>query len=108
MGDEWISTVRIARDLGDAALLLPDGIRTIYDLPWPVHEAIQTALMYLAWEEYPSEDRPPRRIWLDMDALKEWFDDVRRRRGTASDSDQDIEDPVQNEFAAELKRKARG
>lgn len=76
--------------------------------------AVTRALVYIAWEEtLERAEQPPKRLWLDEEGLAEWFREVRRKRkekyGGGDDGwDHRIEDPVQNEYAAELKRKMRG
>lgn len=96
MADEaWVDTVRLARDLGDVSQLLPDGIRSLRDVPWRLQQAIKAGLMFLGFEELPSEDMPPRNIWLDGDALKGHFDQVKARHKDQS-SGREIDDPVRN------------
>jgi len=96
MADEaWVDTVRLARDLGDVSQLLPDGIRSIRDIPYRLMQAIKAALMFLSFEELQSEDQPPRNIWLDGAALSDWFDNVKRKHKDRS-SGHDIADPVRN------------
>jgi hypothetical protein len=96
MSDEaWIDTVRLARDLGDVSQLLPDGVRSLRDIPWRLQQAIKTALMYLGFEELPPEDVPPRNIWSDGPLLREHFDRVRTRHEERS-SGREIEDETRN------------
>lgn len=75
------------------------------DMPFPLHDAILRALMFLSWEELPDDERPPRRIWLYGDDLRDWFREVRARRdekyGTGNSNSQ-IEDPVDNPAAKDL------
>lgn len=87
--------MRIARDLGTVSHLLPDGIRSLRDAPYRLHQAIKAGLMFLSFEELPEEDMPPRNIWLDGEKLSEWFDDVRRRHKEKA-SGREIEDPQHN------------
>lgn len=75
--------------------LLPDGVTSVRDLPYPLHRAIKAALIFLGFEELTPDDMPPRKIWMDGKALNEWFDDVRRRQKDGM-SGRDIEDPVRN------------
>ncbi len=96
-----MDTVRLVRDLGTADHLIPDGVAGVQDLPYPLFDAIRTALVYLSFDELPSEDRPPRRIWPFPWMLRDWFDDVERRRKERYSGDE-IEDPVQNEAAKDL------
>lgn len=63
--------------------------------------------MYLAWEELPKDERPPRRIWLDGEDLTDWFKEVERRReekygSGSSRGGSDIDDPVENDAARAL------
>lgn len=96
MADEaWVDTVRLAREMGDVSQLLPDGIRSLRDIPFRLQQAIKAALMFLGFEELQSEDIPPRNIWLDGEALSEHFDEIRRRHKERG-SGREIEDPVKN------------
>jgi hypothetical protein len=99
-----VDTVRIARDFGTVAELLPDGIEDLRDAPHHVFEAIRTALQILAFDELSPEERPPRRIWLNGEKLAAWFQDVERKRNAkyGSSSAGAIEDPVDNEAARTL------
>lgn len=60
--------------------LLPDGITHLGDAPFTLHNAILQALRILQYEEFPIEERPPRRIWLDNDKLNEHFERVSEER----------------------------
>lgn len=75
--------------------LLPDGIRSLRDAPYPLFRAVRIGLQYLSFEDLPEEDVPPRSIWTDFDALKDWFDEVRRRQKERL-SGKEIEDPQRN------------
>jgi hypothetical protein len=83
--------VRLARDLGDLSLLLPDGVHDIYDMPYPLFEAIRLALIFLNYEELPSEEQPPRSIWFENDEMRKHWKAVERMRkkkyGGAADDD---------------------
>ncbi len=107
--------MRIARDLGNVSLLLPDGIDHLGDCPYPLHGAICSALRILDYEEFPIDERPPRRIWLDNDRLNAWWKEVERKRKVkygdpaASDpvvgdepEDDDYASPVSQRNAVEL------
>jgi hypothetical protein len=94
--------VRIARDFGTVDELLPDGIDDVRDTPHVLFEAIRTALVFLSFDELPRNERPPKRIWLDGDALSEWFKQVERDRERSVRGDKHIEDPVENEAARSL------
>lgn len=99
--------MRLARDLGNVSTLFPEGITHVGDLPYNLFEAIRLALIFVKFEEMPKEERPPKRIWLDAEALDEhmkWVDKQREAKFKV-DKDgqsQDIEDPVQNEAAKML------
>jgi len=60
--------------------LLPDGF-TLYDAPFVFVNAIRTTMVFISWQEHlPREEIPPKKIWLDGDALKEWFKHVEKLR----------------------------
>jgi hypothetical protein len=80
LDERWLSVVRLARDLGDISSLYPHGIERAYDLPYTVHNAIMAALGFLSFEELPEKERPPKRIWLNSDAMEEWWADVKAMR----------------------------
>lgn len=86
--------------------LFPDGITSLADLPYPLHEAITLALQFLAFNELPKDERPPRSIWLVPKELDKHFKAVEKRReekyGGGSGGSKEIEDPVQNEAASML------
>ena len=75
--------------------LLPDGIRSLRDAPYTLQRAIKTGLIFLSFEDLPPEDIPPRNIWLDGEALKEHFDDIRRKHKERM-SGKEIDDPRRN------------
>jgi hypothetical protein len=104
VGDAWIDTVRIARDFGTIDELLPDGVQDVRDCPHVWFEAIRSALVFLSFDELPKDERPPRRIWLDGEQLKLWFDDVERKREErySNKGPGPIDDPVQNQAAKDL------
>lgn len=93
--EAWVDTVRLARELGDVSGLLPTGIATLREIPYPLLEAIKAALIFLSFEELPSEDVPPRSIWTDTQALNTHFDRVRRRRDARYEG-RDVEDERRN------------
>jgi hypothetical protein len=101
-----VDTVRIARDFGTVAELLPAGIDDARDIPHVLFRAIRNALVFLSFDELPDDERPPQRIWNDDDALKAWFDEVKRRRdekyGGEKAGPGPIEDPVENAAAKSL------
>lgn len=88
-------------------MLLPEGIRTIADLPHSLHDAITVALRYLSWEELPEDERPPRGIYVDGEKLKAHFTKVKKERdekyGGKDGQSREIEDPVSNDAAKALK-----
>jgi hypothetical protein len=45
-----------------------------------LHAAILTGLRILSYEEFPEDEQPPRRIWLNSDALDEHWKRVKARR----------------------------
>lgn len=104
MTDEaWIDTVRLARDLGTVSVLLPAGVKTLLDLPHTLFSAVKFALMVLAWDELPEEERPPKRIWQDSSRLKSHFAWVKRERERKyGRGDSGIDDPVTNDAARAL------
>lgn len=69
---------------------------------------MRTALIFLSFDEMEERDRPPKRIWLDGDKLREHMDMVKRRRkeeaerGGRDSSLDEIEDPVENAAAKGL------
>jgi hypothetical protein len=65
------------------------------DLPHPLFDAIRLALYFLSFDELDSDERPPRRIWMDADAMRDWWAHVKRLREEKygkSDSSSDLED----------------
>lgn len=96
--------MRLARDLGSSRDLFPEGIEKLTDLPHTLFTAIQTALTFLSFDELEEDERPPKRIWLDGEAMKDWFREVKRKRKEkyGGDGHQPIDDPVQNAAAKGL------
>lgn len=74
-----MDTVRVARDLGDVSTLLPEGV-PLSDAPHNLVSAIALTLRFLGFEELPLDERPPKRIWLDGEALNAWWEEVERKR----------------------------
>jgi hypothetical protein len=99
-----VDTVRIARDFGTVAELLPDGIDDVRDAPHGTFQAIRMGLLVLSFDDLLPDERPPKRIWTDGDKLKTWFDDLKRRRDEKYDHNGpgEIEDPVDNTAATGL------
>lgn len=89
---------------GDISSLFPPGITHMADLPATLHDAISKGLAFVGFDELPSDERPPRKIWLDSERMEEWFDAVEKRRKEkyGDDKDKDIEDPVENAAAQGL------
>lgn len=59
-------------------------------------------MAYISFDELPDDERPPRRIWLDDDALQAHFQRVRRDRDAkygVGDKAGPIDDPVSNQAA---------
>jgi hypothetical protein len=77
-GDAWVDTVRIARDFGTVAELLPDGIEDVRDSRTSSRRSAPRCVI-LSFDELPEDERPPRRIWNDGEKLAV----VRRRRAPA-------------------------
>lgn len=102
----WLDHVRFARDCGDLTLLFPDNITVVRELPYNIFDAIKLALVFLQYEELESDERPPKKIWLDGKAMSGWWKAVRRRREEKySGKSQDIEGPTErNAMVDELLR----
>lgn len=82
--------------------LLPEGA-SLNNVPYLWFDAVRFALMVVGFDELPSEDRPPKRIWRDGDRLEEWFKAVKRRHeAEARGESKHIEDPVDNAFIKDL------
>jgi hypothetical protein len=75
--------------------LLPDEIGHLGDAPYTLHRAIVDGLRALSYEEFPIDERPPRRIWSDGDRLRDWWAQVEVARQekygltTTTDTDYD-------------------
>lgn len=69
--------------------LLPDGISHLGDAPYTLHQAITQALRILNYEEFPRDERPPKRIWFDGERLTAHWQRVEKARdekyGTKTD-----------------------
>lgn len=50
------------------------------DLPYPFFDAIRAGLAFLGYEELPTEERPPRHIWLHAESMQAWWEQVERER----------------------------
>lgn len=99
--DAWVDTVRLARDLGDMSLLLPPGITHLMDLPHTMFQAVRNALAFLGFEKLPSDEQPPRDIWMDGKRMKQHIEGVEAARavkfgGKANKmSDEPIDGPTE-------------
>ena len=103
----WLDTLRIAKEHGTLHDLLPPGVQGLLDCPHPLFDAIRFGHIFLSFDELPEDERPPKRIWLDGDALREWFAEVKRKRDAKYGADpggwdKSIEDPVDNAAAQGL------
>jgi hypothetical protein len=98
-----LDTIRIAKDIGDMALLLPEGVTSLYDLPYSIFEAVRIGLVFTSWDELPKEEKPPKSIWFDSAELRKHWKAVERMReqkfsgkGDGSDiRDQPIDGPTE-------------
>lgn len=91
--------------MGDVSSLFPPGVTHLADVPYHLHDAIAKGMAFVGFDELPSEERPPKHIWLDEDKLRSWFDAVEKRREekySGTSDRQPIEDPVENEAASSL------
>lgn len=90
------------------SVLFPEGVKSIVDLPWMLFEAIVNGLQFLKFEELPEDETPERSIWLDPERMSQHFRAVKKRReekwGTEKSNPREIEDPVENDAAAEWKK----
>lgn len=89
------------------SILFPEGVERLDALPYTVHDAITTALLYLGWEELPDDEQPPKRIYGNAEALKKHFEWVKRKRKAEygdkdSIKDKPIEGDVEENDAASL------
>jgi hypothetical protein len=80
------------------SVLLPEGVDDLKDAPHHLFDAVRFALVVLSFDELPSDERPPRRIWRDPDALEQHFAKVKKMREAkwGGDGKEPIEDPVEN------------
>lgn len=86
------------------SVLFPEGVRSLADMPYQLHDAISVGLQFLRFTEMESEESPPRKIWLDSDQLTSHFKAVEKRREEKYNTDssgtsKEIEDPVTNDAA---------
>lgn len=87
--------------MGTVSELYPEGITELADMPHTLFTAIRMGLNFLSFEELPSEEQPPKKIWLDGEKLEEWFAAVKKNREDmySGKGDKQIEDPVDNAAA---------
>lgn len=78
--------------------LVPDGYFGVWDLPFPLLEAINQSMYFLRFDEMPHpEDKPPKKIWFDTDAMSAWFSMIdermkRRSKGEEVGGEEDMEE----------------
>lgn len=60
--------------------LLPEDVDSLADCPYPLHQAILYGLRWLQFEDFAPEERPPKKIWLDQDAMSGWWSKVEKDR----------------------------
>lgn len=86
--------------------LYPPGCEGTADIPYTLQTAIQRALIFISWDELPDEERPPRWMWMDDEALAAHFEMVKADRERESRTGKSklgpIEDPVSNAAAKDL------
>lgn len=92
--------------MGTAELLFPPGFDRLDELPAPYFEHIRVSMIYLGFEEMPEDDRPPKSIWQEPDALKRHFDELKANRKRQADptAAEPIEEPVQNDLTKHITR----
>lgn len=71
--------MRIARELGGVSQLLPAGCDGLADAPYNLVDAISAALGFLGFEEFPREERPPRNIWFNPEAMESHWQRVKAK-----------------------------
>lgn len=94
--------MRIARDCGDISSLFPQGITRLWDLPYTIHNAIRMALYFLSFENLPTKEQPPKKIWLDPEKMKYWSDEVMRNRELESQGQGDYQSMPQNDLVKQM------
>lgn len=89
--------------------VFPEGIDDIRDLPYVYFDAIRVALGFLQFDELPSDERPPKSIWMDGDELRKHWKKVENAREVKYGDkktdirDEEIQGPVsQNDTEALL------
>ena len=88
--------------MGTADLLFPPGCTDIRELPAQLFDAIRTSLMFLGFEEMPEGDAPPKRIWLDNEALTSHFENLKAKHKAEADPNapQHTDTPMQQNSLA--------
>lgn len=95
--------MRLARDFGTIRELYPPGVDDLRELPYIWFDAIRRALTFLGFDELEPDERPPKSIWLDDEALRLHFDQVKVMREEKWGSGEErIDDPVENPAAKDL------
>jgi hypothetical protein len=85
--------------------LLPDGL-SLVDCPFPLFDAITTGLRILGYEEWPTDERPAKRIWMDGEKLTEHFAKVEKAREDKYGAKPEEDDPdTYEDNALELVRR---
>jgi hypothetical protein len=102
LDEEWLNIVRLARDVGDISSLFPPGVTRVYDLPYTIFNAIRLALHFLRFEELEEKERPPKKIWLDADRMKEWWAEVKRNRESEAKGEGDYMSLPQNDLIKQM------
>lgn len=98
----WLNTVRIARDIGDISSLFPPGITGVVDLPYTLHEAIRMALTFLSFEQLPSDEQPPKKIWLDGDRMEAHWSAVTQAREDKAKGRGDLNSMPKNDLVKSM------
>lgn len=61
--------------------------------------------MVLGFSELQKEDRPPREMWLDDEALAEHFDRLERKHESGGGGSGEDHELLQNELTRDLRRR---
>lgn len=101
-----------ARRAGDFRTLYPRGVKRVDQVPWPLQEAINHALVILAWyENHLSDEIPPETLWDDGEFVEEWFNAIQEKKDAErdgwspkGDDDDDPSDLMGNDLASVFKR----
>lgn len=75
-------------------------------MPFVLFDRLLKARVFISYDEVlPKDEQPPKRIWLDTTKLKDWFEEVDRKREAKikGEGSNEIEGPVErNEAAKDL------